>query len=380
MDVRIQRTTAPRGLSATLQTVALIRHAIRDGSQSWKVRQRAIAIVREAGISAKNYAGELAALWDYCTGHLRYTRDPSTAELVHSAELLLELIDTTGAGGDCDDQTVLLGSLAASIGFPVAIRIIGKQPGEFRHVHLRIKVGAGWVPADLTAWPRRELGFEARAPYERVFLLDGKEVNGMDGTYIGTLEGLGEGPFELSEADIAEHVGALGYQGFQITPDGEVVGLAGFFDVIGDVVGGVASMGGKVGGIASQIGPVVAMVNPAAGAALMTGGAALTTGAGILRGGGGGPAPAPRGQPAPAPMAAPPRPTNGVGLSRPPSISRPPQAIAISKGPGPTGAGATPTPSGASFFSRYKWPLILGGVVVAGGVAYAVMHKKKGRR
>jgi len=104
MRVRVERTRARRGDEATLQTVALIRRAIVEGSQNWKVRQCALGIVRAAGVRAKDYAGELCALYAWCAQRLRYTRDPSTAELVQTPEVLLGQIEAEGAGGDCDDQ------------------------------------------------------------------------------------------------------------------------------------------------------------------------------------------------------------------------------------------------------------------------------------
>ena len=397
MRVRVQRTRARRGEEATLQTVALIRRAIVEGSQSWKVRQCALGIVRAAGVRPKDYAGELGALFAWCTRHLRYTRDPATAELVQTSEVLLGQIEAEGAGGDCDDQTVLLGALAASIGFPVAVRIIGDAPGQYRHVHLRVKVRDRWVPADLTAWPRRGLGWEAKAPAERVFLLSGKELGAMDEpTFSGTLEGLGEGPFELSLGDLAEHASALGYGTFTLHPAGnrtEVLGLSGPNDELGDVIGelegpfdfitnAVSAGAGLIGRAASTAAPLVGMVNPGAGASLAAGGAIASGVSDVTRGGGGGggggrpaprAAPPPRSAPSPriAPAPAAVRPAPAPGRIAPAGGVRP-QAIAITRGPG----------SGGTFFQRYKVPLLIGGVVVLGAGAYFVLRKQKqkGRR
>ncbi len=367
-----------------------------EGSQSWAVRQRALGIVRAAGAAAKDYAGELEALYAWCAEHLRYTRDPSTAELVHSPELLLWQIEHTGAGGDCDDQTVLLGALAASIGFPVAVRIVGDAPGKYRHVHLRVKVRERWVPADLTAWPRRGLGWEAKAPAERVFLLSGKELGMEEVTFSGTLEGLGEGPFELSLGDLAEHASTLGYGTFTFHPAGdrtEVLGLRGAGDELGDVIGelegpfdfitnAVSAGAGLIGRAASTAAPLVGMVNPGAGASLAAGGAIASGVSDVTRGGGGGggggrpaprAAPPPRSAPSPriAPAPAAVRPAPAPGRIAPAGGVRP-QAIAITRGPG----------SGGTFFQRYKVPLLIGGVVVLGAGAYFVLRKQKqkGRR
>ena len=382
----------PRGIEATLATVELIRRAIVDGSRSLRVRKRAVEIVHAAGVCPKDYPGELRALFDYCSRKLRYTRDPATAELVHSSGRLLGEIDQRGyTAGDCDDQTVMLGSLAASIGLPVAIRIVGARPGAFSHVHLRVRAGPLWVPADLTAWPRHGLGYEPRAPAERVFLLDGKEVTGMQ-HYMGTLHGIGEGVY--SEADIAGYVGALGYSAWDIQPDGTLVGIGGpdglgelgFFSSIVSgfraVGGGIARAASTVGSVASQAAPLVGIINPGAGASLAAAGQVGRGVSSAFRGGGGGEGPggvAPRAAP-PPPRAAPPpaaavRYSGGGGKPVPPRPAPPVPRAIYKVGAAPSGSGT----SGGSFFDKYKWPLLIGGVAVAGGAAY-LLTRKKGRR
>ncbi len=370
------------------------------GSQSLRGRKRAGEIVHAAGVPPKDYPGELRALFDYCSRKLRYTRDPATAELVHSSGRMLGEIDQRGyTAGDCDDQTVLLGSLSASIGLPVAIRIVGARPGAFSHVHLRVRAGPLWVPADLTAWPRHGLGYEPRAPAERVFLLDGKEVTEMQ-HYTGTLHGIGEGVY--SEADIAGYVGALGYSAWDIQPDGTLVGIGGpdglgelgLFDFITSgfsAIGkGVAGAAGLVGSVASQAAPLVGIVNPGAGASLAAAGLVGQGVSSAFRGGGGGGSPsgvAPRAAPSPPRAAAPSPPpaiavrySGGGGKPVPPVRPSPPvpraMPRAIYKGGAEPSASGT---SGGSFFDKYKWPLLIGGVVVAGGAAY-VLTRKKGRR
>ena len=377
MEVRAYRI--PRGLRATLATVELIRRAIDEASKDLAVRAHAIRIVRAAGVRPQDYRGELRALFDYCCHKLRYTRDPITAELVHSAPRLLGEIERDGAtAGDCDDQSVLLGALAASIGFPIAIRIIGLRPGEFRHVHLRVLVGGRWIPADLTACPRHGLGFEARAPVERVFLLDGREITGMQ--YVGTLAGLGQGVF--SEHDIARQVGRLGFSRYEITPEGQVMGYGlggdlqgvdGFLDFVTAPFRAAGAAVGQVANVATQVAPLVSLVNPAAGAALMTGAQAGRMASGIVSqvtGGGGRGAPAPaRSAPPPARTfapASPPAPAGRIAQS-------PPQAVYRT-----TKATAPAAPKG-TFFERHKWPLILGGVAAAAGGAF-LLTRKKGRR
>jgi hypothetical protein len=299
-------------------------------------------------------------------------------------------------GGDCDDQTVLLGALASSIGFPVVVRIIGEGPGRWRHVHLRVKVRGRWVPADLTAWPRHGLGWEMRAPAERVFLLGGRELSGMEEqTFSGTLEGLGEGPFELTLGDLAAHAGSLGYSTFTLTPGGggrmDVLGLSSSDALEGDVIGsldgpfdfvkglakgavkGLSSVAGVASGAARAVAPIVGLANPAAGASLAAGGKIAGAISGAAGGGGG----AARARP-PAPWAGTAAPwlsaAGAAATSKKSAVPLPrPQAIAMKIKP-------TASTAGGGFFQRNKL-LVIGGVIVAAGVGgYFLLKKKKGRR
>ena len=99
-----------------MTTAAHVGRLIRDGAGDFYVRQKAIDILMERGVPAKDYLGEIDALFRWVQRHVRYTKDPFRIEVLHSARRMLEL-----KAGDCDDMTIVLGALIKSVGHPVRI-------------------------------------------------------------------------------------------------------------------------------------------------------------------------------------------------------------------------------------------------------------------
>jgi hypothetical protein len=74
---RIHRSLIPRGYRGTQTTVARMRGLIREGAKDFYVRQHAIDILIARSVPAKDYEGEIRALFEWVQQHVRYTRDPS---------------------------------------------------------------------------------------------------------------------------------------------------------------------------------------------------------------------------------------------------------------------------------------------------------------
>jgi hypothetical protein len=63
--------------------------------------------------------------------------------------------------GDCDDMTILSLSLLKSIGFPVAIKVVGFNGNKrFSHVYGLVQIGTNWIPFDCVR-PDKDMGWEA---------------------------------------------------------------------------------------------------------------------------------------------------------------------------------------------------------------------------
>jgi hypothetical protein len=165
---RIDRQRIPAGLAGTKRTAAHVGRLIRDGSSDFYVRQKAIDILLARGVPAKDYIGEIDALFRWVQRHVRYTKDPFRVEVLHSPRRMLEL-----RAGDCDDMTILLGSLVKSVGHPVRIVLTGpnaERPDLFSHIYLEAQHQGDWIPLDATM--PFGMGWSPRAPVRMVLSIE----------------------------------------------------------------------------------------------------------------------------------------------------------------------------------------------------------------
>jgi transglutaminase-like putative cysteine protease len=161
---RITILRIPKGAAGTLVTAALIARLVRQGAKDFYVRQKAIEILRAAGVRPKDRFGEVCALFDWVRRNIRYTRDIFRVELLHTARRMLEL-----QAGDCDDMTILLGALLTSVGHPVRLVLAGfraDRPHVYSHVYPEVQVKGRWMAIDPTV--SRPMGWAPPALWKRV--------------------------------------------------------------------------------------------------------------------------------------------------------------------------------------------------------------------
>jgi Transglutaminase-like enzymes, putative cysteine proteases len=145
---RISLESIPKGYLGTRKTLEHIQALIRQGVKDFYIRQKAIDILFEKGIRAKDYLGEIKALFEWVQQNVRYTKDPFRLEVLHSARRILEL-----RAGDCDDMTIVLGAMLESIGHPIRLVIVGPapfRPDLFSHIYLEVYYKGRWIPLDAT--------------------------------------------------------------------------------------------------------------------------------------------------------------------------------------------------------------------------------------
>jgi Transglutaminase-like superfamily len=158
----------PKGYLGTQTTLKHIQALIRAGAKDFYVRQKAIDILLEKAIKPKNYWGEIKALFEWMQQNVRYTKDPFRVEVLHSARRLLEL-----RAGDCDDMTILLGSMLESIGHPVRLVVTGPDPLRpklFSHIYLEAFHQGQWIPLDATM--PYAIGWEPRTVVKQVIPIE----------------------------------------------------------------------------------------------------------------------------------------------------------------------------------------------------------------
>ena len=176
-EIRLGRI--PRGYLGTLRTAAQVKRLIRAGAKDFYVRQHAIDVLLQRGVRPKDYLAEIAALFQWVQRHVRYTKDPYRVEVLHSPRRMLEL-----RAGDCDDMTILLGSMLESIGHPVRLVLTGPDPSRptlFSHIYLETQHQGRWIPCDATM--PHPLGWAPRTLVKRIipFQEEPKHVNRRDG-------------------------------------------------------------------------------------------------------------------------------------------------------------------------------------------------------
>jgi hypothetical protein len=145
---RIRIVRVPKGRQGTLVTARLIAQMIRAGAKDFYVRQKAIQIFRAYRVHPKDRFGEVGALFDFVRRNIRYTRDIFRVELLHSARRMLEL-----RAGDCDDMTILLGSMLVATGHPVRLILAGfrrDKPHAYSHIYPEVNVRGRWIAIDAT--------------------------------------------------------------------------------------------------------------------------------------------------------------------------------------------------------------------------------------
>ena len=166
----IRLETIPSGYAGTMATVEHAIDLITCGAKDFDVRQAAIGILRRRDVRAKDYLGEIKALFEWVQRHVRYTRDPFRVEVLHSARRMLVL-----RAGDCDDMSILLGAMLEAIGHSVRLVVTGSNPATpdvFTHIYIEVLYRDRWIPLDATmAYP---MGWAPRAPVRKVISLDGR--------------------------------------------------------------------------------------------------------------------------------------------------------------------------------------------------------------
>jgi hypothetical protein len=154
----------------TRTTLKHIQSLIRAGAKDFYVRQKAIDILLAKAVKPKDYLGEIKALFEWVQKNVRYTKDPFRVEVLHSARQLLEL-----RAGDCDDMTILLGSMLEAIGHPVRLVVTGPDPLRpklFSHIYLEVFHKGQWIPLDATMpYP---MGWEPRTFVKQVIPIERK--------------------------------------------------------------------------------------------------------------------------------------------------------------------------------------------------------------
>lgn len=149
-----------KGQRGTLRTLRAMATFCRRDAASQELRDIALSIIGH--VPGHDFQNEVNALYHYARG-IRYRRDPVQVERVQDALRTIQY-----GTGDCDDKTVLLVSLLATVGHRARFVVCGQAPGRWSHVYCEVQTKRGWLPLDPT--PESALpGWEMKAPCKGVF-------------------------------------------------------------------------------------------------------------------------------------------------------------------------------------------------------------------
>jgi transglutaminase-like putative cysteine protease len=137
----------PSGNAGTAKTVGEMRRLIYQGSKSQEIRELAANLTMHHATDQ----GKIGAIFDFVKDKMKYVRDPLHQEMVAGAEYHYGTMGSLGyARGDCDDHTVMLGSMLESVGYPTRITTARMKPGSGTddHVYLEVNDRRSWIPLD----------------------------------------------------------------------------------------------------------------------------------------------------------------------------------------------------------------------------------------
>lgn len=205
-NVKVTRSVLPSGVAgvdATVKKMVQLAHSTW-GSKSKRIRFLAMDIVNRAGISSKDYYGEIVAIHNWVRDKIRYFRDPVGQETLADPEQTAFNLK----GGDCDDMTILEIALLGAIGISAYPVVVGTQPDNYSHVYLYAMVPAGsltnagmTVPLDpiMKQWPAGREADASKIKAKKTYpqYADPSALSGASMGTIGHLGGYAVGPSYL---------------------------------------------------------------------------------------------------------------------------------------------------------------------------------------
>jgi hypothetical protein len=114
-----------------------------SGSQDIDVRTQAMRVTQ--GALQKDYRTEACLCLAFCRDQIRYVRDIRSVEVLQMPVWTLKL-----GAGDCDDKSMLLAAMLASIGYRVRFIAVAFAPEQFSHVWVQAWVGNNWLDLEPT--------------------------------------------------------------------------------------------------------------------------------------------------------------------------------------------------------------------------------------
>ncbi|HDK42276.1 MAG TPA: transglutaminase domain-containing protein [Candidatus Pacearchaeota archaeon] len=130
--------------------IKLIADIVEESSKDPDIRELSLGILRKAGVQEKDTHGEIKTIFNWVKRNIQYRGDVFCRDSYHTANRIIKL-----RAGDCDDMSILLDSMLASVGIPIGARIMSSRMNKpFHHIYalagVRTRQGMQWIPLDAT--------------------------------------------------------------------------------------------------------------------------------------------------------------------------------------------------------------------------------------
>jgi hypothetical protein len=123
------------------QTINEMRGLVDEALRDPAIIRLATDIVRSA--PAFDDLAEANALYEWVRRNIRFTKDPVNKEKLYPPAELLKI-----RAGDCDDISMLLGTLLMAVGYPARLMTVAAGGDEFSHVYVEGNVNGEWIAMD----------------------------------------------------------------------------------------------------------------------------------------------------------------------------------------------------------------------------------------
>ena len=135
-----------------------LKRFLDEGSKSPVVRELALGITKQTPYNNN----QIELIYDFVKTNIKYQPDPRSTELFVAPWVMVEFYNKGIAAGDCDDLSLITGSLLLSIGYNARLVLLDTNGEGFSHCIAQVysdKVSS-WINLDTSS--RVPLGWEEK--------------------------------------------------------------------------------------------------------------------------------------------------------------------------------------------------------------------------
>ena len=160
------KSTKQISVSSLDDRIEIIRKMIKAGKANPKIRELVSKILHDKSVEEKDWDAEVEAVFEWVRENVRYTRDTEGLDTYTEPLKTVEL-----AIGDCDDLSILLGSMLGAIGYPFKLKVVSMTGSGWDHVYPLVGMPpfapTKWIPLDASI--ELPLGSQVESKEERIF-------------------------------------------------------------------------------------------------------------------------------------------------------------------------------------------------------------------